>query len=585
MVKRVRNSERQQIKREQKLKQELLQQRQQKKAKKEENNEEENVSEDFCFVCKDGGLLIVCDHTNCLKAYHPHCVGQEEATEETDAQWICGWHSCFLCKKQPKYQCFCCPNAVCLSCLKDASFARLRGNKGFCGNCLNLALLGEEGLEVDSDGEKVDFKDHETYEGLFKEYWDIVKEKEGLTLDDLHIADVQIKKGENKAENVKAQSQKLESDSDEYVKQEEKKEESSSDDLESDDDAVQPEPVIVNKIKRPKRVPKKKKGSSRIEYVGWASKNLLEFLASLGVDSSKKLSQNHVTSLIVNYVQENKLFHHEKRKMVVCDELLQSLLKRKTISVYKINDCIEAHFLENVEQSEDEGYSSESEDNNALLPAKKQAWWKNAGSFQNKGSFMEKYQVKEDVLLEPKKLEPVVEVEVVYSGFATIVLQNMKLVYLKKSLVESLLEKYETFENKIIGSYVKVKSEPVDPKCPYQLLPVIGISEASGNDNKRVLLEVSGVPDGVPLSMLSNDDLCEEDCKVLLQKIESGILPKPTVVELQKKAKDIHEDITKYSITRELSLLKNRIDQANEKGRRAEYPFYNTISIIFWFFR
>ncbi|KAH9623263.1 hypothetical protein KSS87_023119 [Heliosperma pusillum] len=555
---------------------------------------EQRVSEDYCFFCKDGGHLIECDHKGCLKSYHRGCVGQEEETEEIDAQWFCDWHSCFMCKKTPRYQCYCCPNAVCQSCFKEASFARIRGNKGFCNNCLNLALLAEEGREVDSDGEMVDFKDRDTYEGLFKEYWDIIKEKEGLTLDDLHNADVQIKKGEN----VKVQSQKPQSDSDESVKEEENRE-SSSDNHESDhesDDAVHPvhpvqtvhpvqpvHPVTVTKTKTPKKTPKRKVGSSKIEYVGWASKCLIELLEAIGVDTSKKLSQNDVSSLIIKYAQDNKLFHPEKRKMILCDARLCSLLKRKTITIYKVYDGIEAHLLENVEQSDDEGYSSGHEENNDSLPIKKQAWWRNTGSFQNKGSIMEKFQQKEGPLEEPKKVEPIAKV--VYSRFVAIVPHNMKMVYLKRSLVESLLEKFETFESKVAGSFVKVKSEPVDPRNPSGLLPVTGIREASGNEDRRVLLQVSTLPNGVSMNMLSNDDLTEEDCKGLCQKIESGLIPKPTVVELEEKAKGLHEDITKHvsknteyyclesAIARELSILKHRIDLANEKGRRAEYPF------------
>ncbi|CAO2827370.1 unnamed protein product [Amaranthus hypochondriacus] len=533
----------------------------------EEQIKDVEGSEDYCFVCKDGGLLMVCDHKDCNKAYHPRCVGQEESTEDIEEKWICGWHSCLICHKSSRYQCFCCPNAVCLSCYKDATFAKVRGTKGFCNDCLKLALLGDEGGEIDSDGEKVDFKDRETYEGLFKEYWDIIKEKEGLTLEDLHYADVLMKKGENCWELSRKSNHNKEpqSDSDESVKEEENKE-LPEDDVDSDN-VVQP--VIVDK-KKPKKTPRKRKGPKRIEYVGWASKPLLEFLASIGADTSKKLSQDDVASIVNKYVTENKLLHPNKKKLILCDTRLRSLLGRKSFSVYKINDVLEPHFFENLDQSEDEGYSSGMDEDNASAPGKKQAWWRKVGSFQHKGSLMEKFQQKEAILEEPEKE---VVVKIIYSEYAIIGPQNMKLVYLKRCLVEKLLEQRETFESKVVGSFVKVKSEPFDPRHPYQVLPVLGVQNC-GDASGKVLLQVSYLPNDVPIRLLSNDDISEEDCEELRQKVDSGLLPKPTVVELEKKAKELHEDMTRHWINIELSILRNRIDLANEKGRRADLYDY-----------
>ncbi|CBI27724.3 unnamed protein product, partial [Vitis vinifera] len=55
--------------------------------------------------------------------------------------------------------------------------------------------------------------------------------------------------------------------------------------------------------------------------------------------------------------------------------------------------------------------------------------------------------------------------------------------------------------------------------------------------------------------------------------MKDGLLKRLTVVELKQKAQRLHEDITKHWIARELDLLQNLIDRANEKGWRKEYPF------------
>ncbi|GMP39522.1 hypothetical protein CsSME_00010321 [Camellia sinensis var. sinensis] len=121
-----------------------------KKEKRIQNKEE--IAEDWCFVCKDGGLLLVCDYKECLKAYHAECVGKDESFVESGNSWTCKWHSCFICHKSSKFHCFCCPKAVCQCCIAAAEFARVRRNKGFCSHCLKLALLREENMDVDSDG-------------------------------------------------------------------------------------------------------------------------------------------------------------------------------------------------------------------------------------------------------------------------------------------------------------------------------------------------------------------------------------------------------------------------------------------------
>ncbi|KAK9714484.1 hypothetical protein RND81_06G097800 [Saponaria officinalis] len=107
---------------------------------------------------------------------------------------------------------------------------------------------------------------------------------------------------------------------------------------------------------------------------------------------------------------------------------------------------------------------------------------------------------------------------------------NMKLVYLKRNLVESLSENYETFESNVMGSFVKVKVEPFDPKYPYQLLPVTGIKKAPGCENKTVLLQVSDLPDDVTMRMLSNDDL--------------SLVGQPEVVDASNSEKDNNAENT-----------------------------------------
>ncbi|GAB4855754.1 hypothetical protein Ancab_024398 [Ancistrocladus abbreviatus] len=288
--------------------------------------------------------------------------------------------------------------------------------------------------------------------------------------------------------------------------------------------------------------PKKK------EYVGWGSKPLIEFLESIGKDTSKPLSQHDVTSLILKYVNENKLINPLKKKRILCDERLHSLFGRKSVSRIKIYDLLETHFAENQEESEDELFYSSEE---SLKNLKKQKILRS----------------------DRKTYERKREVEVPKFCFAAINSENMKLVYLKRSLLQDLLKDPENFERKVVGSYVRLKSDPYDyfQRNSHQLQVVTGVKRATNAGD--MLLEVSGA-DARTISVLSDDNFSEEELKDLHQRMKDGLLKQPTVGELEEKSRALHEDITKHSIERELALLKNQIDQANEKGWRREMSEY-----------
>ncbi|KAK9673233.1 hypothetical protein RND81_12G155000 [Saponaria officinalis] len=294
-----------------------------------------------------------------------------------------------------------------------------------------------------------------------------------------------------------------------------------------------------------------RKAKRKLKFNGWGSWELIDFLKSIGKDTIKPLSHYDVTNIVNQYVIDCKLIHPEKKKRVVCDERLQILFGGKKQSVFrnKIHDLLEPHLVANHVDSEDERYSSEENEDVSLSKRQKLS--------------------NSDKMTLPRKKNA----EVPKSSLAAICPENIKLVYLKRSLVLELLRYPQTFESKVVGSYVKTKSDPYDiyQKNSHQLQLVTGVKEvASAGDNRSAMLQIAGVSmtEGVNVSALSDDDFSEEECEDLRRRFKDGLLKQPTVGELEQKAIMLHEDITKHWLARELRLLKIRTDQANEKGWR-----------------
>ncbi|KAL9811245.1 putative chromatin remodeling SWIB-Plus-3 family [Arabidopsis thaliana] len=286
----------------------------------------------------------------------------------------------------------------------------------------------------------------------------------------------------------------------------------------------------------------KVKGSSKkrlrkpksLEFVGWGSRNLIEFLESLGRDTTNKISENDVTAIIMNYIREKSretpLKSKKRRKTVACDEKLRLLFA----------------LCRNQEEDlfYDDLYASEDDKQQRLSLSDKVA-----------------KQTKQ-VVSKPR------------GTFAAIVRDNVKLLYLRKSLVQELAKTPETFESKVVGTFVRIKN-------PCQLVHVTGVKEGDPIDgNLFQVTNYSYYLKDVTTSSLSDDDFSQEECEELHQRINNGFAKRLTVVscleylvvDMEEKARSLHEDVTKHWIARELVVLQRLINQANEKGWRREYP-------------
>ncbi|KAF8097143.1 hypothetical protein N665_0294s0045 [Sinapis alba] len=275
-----------------------------------------------------------------------------------------------------------------------------------------------------------------------------------------------------------------------------------------------------------------------LDFVGWGSKNLIEFLESLGRDTTDKISEYDVTDIVRKYIRE--LTHplkttRKKTKIVTCDEKLSLLFGCQKVNIAKLSDLVGKHYFENQEDDEEYKYLYSSGDD---------------GKKQRVLSLSDK--VEKEIVRKPK------------GSIAAIVRDNVRLVYLRKSLVIELAKTSETFEGKVMGTFVRIKN-------PCQLVQVTGVKE--GNPIDGHFLQVTNYCyylKDVASSSLSDDDFTQEECEELNQRMKNGSVKRLTVVDMEEKVRSLHEDVTKHWIATELVVLKRKINQASEKGWKRE---------------
>ncbi|KAG6525318.1 hypothetical protein ZIOFF_015273 [Zingiber officinale] len=439
---------------------------------------EEDLAEGYCFICKDGGNLRVCDFRNCLKAYHPDCLDKDPIFLESDECWTC----------------------------VESHF--LQG--------------------------KIDFKDTTTYEFLFKDYWEIIKDQEKFTLVDLQTANALLKRGENcQTGSDSDELEEVESDFDEFK-------DNFNNGLAIFDDL---KGMSVRSKKRQKRSRPKKK-----EFVGWGSVELIGFLASFGKDTKEPLTQLDACEIVKDYIQENKLHdpNDKKKKNVICDERLHTLFRKKKVKFHKIYSLLESHFASSDNSDDELSFSSE-EGDDAFGGRKKQ---KKNNDYQFDTSHLKNQ--KRDLSALYK------------SHYASIVSENINLVYMRRSLIVELLKDPDTFEAKVSRCFVRVK---LDPKYFYSLAEkmyvlgqVTGVKNVSqtykiGEMSTAIVLRVSNMHKDVPIYMLSDDDFQEDECEDLCKLANKGVFNRPTVADLEEKVRSIHADIMNHYIDKREKLL------------------------------
>ncbi|KAI8018079.1 Zinc finger CCCH domain-containing protein 44 [Camellia lanceoleosa] len=517
--------------------------------------------EDVCFICFDGGSLVLCDRRGCPKAYHPACIKRDEAFFRSRVKWNCGWHICSRCQKAAHYMCYTCTYSLCKACTKGADYLCVRENKGFCTTCMRTIMLIENNDQGNKEAAQVDFDDKSSWEYLFKVYWIYLKEKLSLTLDELTHArnpwkaaasvarkgqslDVHYGGNDDKGSMAVNPSGHLEANNSNRTKEQPK--------LPNKGDSLSMDKSISDS------------GNTSVGSTKWASKELLEFVAHMRNGDTSVLSQFEVQGLLLDHIKTNNLRDPNQKSQIICDLRLGTLFGKPHVDHTEMLKLLESHFLTkedsqkivirgNVVDSVVSQVEGDGNNDNLLIMGK---------------------DTKSKTRRKGEESGPQTNLD----EYAAIDVHNINLIYLRRDLMESLIVDNGKFHDKVVGSIVRIRIFSSDQKQDvYRLVQVVGTCKVApykiGERTADATLEILNLDkkEAISIDAISNQEFSEDECRGLRQSIKCGLVKQFTVGQVQEKAMALQEvRLNDYLETEEMRLSHLR-DQASEKGHKNEF--------------
>ncbi|KAI3728874.1 hypothetical protein L6452_17519 [Arctium lappa] len=487
------------------------------------------TEEDVCFICFDGGDLVLCDRRNCPKAYHPSCVNRDEAFFQTKGQWNCGWHLCSICEKKAEYMCYTCTFSLCKACIKTNIIfcVREKEKKGLCEACMKTVMLIEKNSEENQGN--VDFDDKSSWEYLFKDYWTDMKAKLDLTFSELIEA-----KNARKGSELSGKQEPPAAHSD--VKDD------GGSGSENPSENLETRKNRRRKAKKRKPATKEEElstgaadvaseGTSVARNTEWASKELLEFVMHMGDGNKSIRSQFDVQALLLEYIKTNNLRDSRRKSQIICDARLERLFGKPRVGHFEMLKLLESHFLikEDSQIDDIQGSVVDTEVNHVDDDE--------ANETAAKGGKDRKRKMRKKSDREPQSNR---------EDYAAIDIHNISLIYLRRKLVEDLLDDTERFHSKVIGTFVRIRISGANLKQDiYRLVQVTGTTKAAqyalGKKKTDTMLEILNLnkTESISIDTISNQDFTEDECKRLRQSIKCGLITRLTVGDILDKAMEL----------------------------------------------
>lgn len=311
----------------------------------------------------------------------------------------------------------------------------------------------------------MDFDDKSSWEYLFKVYWVLLKGKLSLTIDELMKA-----KNPWKGPPLAVSNGNRLSSIELHGGNEDKSFVSghSCTDLEASNAKRRKITKSPEVLTQENSSCAENSGGDRITPIhgdtNWASKELLEFVAHMRNGDISVMSQFDVQALLLEYIKRNKLRDPRQKCQIVCDSRLLTMFGKARVGHFEMLKLLENHFLIKEDVSV----------NNIIT----------AGLVNSVDSQMESDQKCDSQMTmindKRRKMRKRIDERVLptnLDAYAAIDVHNINLIYLRRNLLEILLDDAEKFHKKVVGSIVRIRISSNDqtPEM-HRLVRVVGIN-------------------------------------------------------------------------------------------------------------
>lgn len=404
---------------------------------------------------------------------------------------------------------------------------------------------------------QVDFDDTTSWEYLFKVYWVYLKQKESFTIDELTRAS-----NPWKGSGLEHKDQFLRRILDVNV--------STVADLSSGDVRLGTNASKRRKTKKHTQLnislqKVEKEDGKRAPCVhgpaDWASKELLEFVAHMKNGDTSALSQFDVQALLLEYIRMNNLRDPRRKCQVICDRRLESLFGKARVGHFEMLKLLEYHFKER---------------SNGMIRGA--AINPHSGLADGDG-------ITGDIQIQSREMKRQARRKGDEKGrqsnldsYAAINVHNMNLIYLKQSLLEKLMVDAENFNDKVVGSVVRIRISSNDQRQDmHRLVRILGTSKATEpykvrDKTQNIMLRILNLNkiEDVTIDAISDQEFSEDECRRLRQSMKLGLVERMTVGEIQEKAMALQVVRVDDWLETEILKLSHLRDRASEMGHRKE---------------
>ncbi|CAK7334377.1 unnamed protein product [Dovyalis caffra] len=475
--------------------------------------------EDVCFICFDGGSLVLCDRREVIKIERVvrkriirlvskgmrhsfdrrlnGIVGGIFVAAVRRLPIICAIHVHTLCAKDVQ--------KMLIICVKSGDVTPA------------LLKFGCPSLWGTERRVKVDFDDTTSWEYLFKVYWIYLKAKLSLTVFELTKA-----KNPWKGDELPKTKSSWIGAGVLAPKQEPTREFCYGTDNKGsflDSCAGNPEAIHAKRRKmedQPNLHAEKSSlvsEKSRIDQVmhlpegtSWATKELLEFVSYMKNGDMSVLSQFDVQGLLQEYIKRNNLRDPNQKSHIVCDSRLIKLFGKERMGHFEMLKLLEYHFLVKEKSPAD---------NTAVMGVSNAV----CGQVEAAGNSDCQLMTGSDRRRKTRRKtdERGAQINSNPEEYAAIDVHNISLLYLKRSLMENLLDDAGKFHEKVVGSFVRIRISGGDQKQDmYRLVQVVGTGMVAesykvGTRTTDVMLEILNLDKKEVISIdgISNQEFSE----------------------------------------------------------------------------